>query len=158
MTGRIAVGGITRTDGLVLIRVLGARPEPGLAAKTLATLGNKKINLTCVTSFVDPGKRDNLCLALSERDLDQALGLLQTIKEEIDAQAIEYQRRCTSISIYGPHFSERPAIAARIFEVTADANIDVQMISSSFASVTFLIDAADADTAIERLRESFLAP
>ena len=38
MTGRIAVGGITRTDALVLIRVLGARPEPGLAAKTLATL------------------------------------------------------------------------------------------------------------------------
>ena len=30
MTGRIAVGGITRIDELVLIRVLDARPEPGL--------------------------------------------------------------------------------------------------------------------------------
>jgi aspartokinase len=158
MTGRIAVGGITRTDGLVLIRVLGARPEPGLAAKTLATLGNEKINLTCVTSFVDSERRDNLCLALSERDLDQALGLLQTIKEEIEAQAIEYQRRCTSISIYGPHFSERPAIAARIFKVTAAANIDVHMISSAFASVTFLIDESDAGPTVEALRETFLAP
>ena len=158
MTGRIAVGGITRTDGLVLIRILGVRPGPGLAAKTLATLGNERINLTCVTSFVDAEKRDNLCLALGERDLDQALGLLQTIKEEIEARAIEYQRRCTSISIYGPHFSERPAIAARIFEVTAAAEVDVQMISSSFASVTFVIAQEAADPTVKALREAFLVP
>ncbi|MFO7655372.1 MAG: ACT domain-containing protein [Candidatus Krumholzibacteriia bacterium] len=158
MTGRIAVGGITRTDGLVLIRVLGARPQPGLAAKTLSTLGNQGINLTCVTSFVDTDRRDNLCLALAEKDLDQALGLLQTIKEEIEAGAIEYQRRCCALSVYGPHFSERPAIAARVFEATAAAGVDVLAITSSFASVSFLVDESDAEVSVQRLREAFVVP
>jgi aspartokinase len=138
--------------------VLGAQPEPGLAAKTLSILGNERINLTCVTSFVDTGGRDNIGLALGERDLDQALGLLQTIKEEIGAQAIEYRRHCSAISIYGPHFSERPAIAARVFEVTAAASVGLHLISTSFASVSFLIDAEQAEATVQRLREAFLVP
>jgi aspartokinase len=158
MTGRIAVGGITLTDGLVLIRVLGAHPEPGLAARALSVLGNEGINLTCVTSFVDTDGRDNIGLVMAERDLDQALGLLQTIKEEIGARAIEYRRRCSAISIYGPHFSERPAIAARVFEVTAAAGVDLQLISTAFASVSFVIDGEQADTTVQKLRAAFLVP
>jgi len=158
MTGRIAVGGITRIDELVLIRVLDARPKPGLAAKTLSTIGNEGVNLTCVTSCLDTNHRENLTLVLGERDLDQALGLLQTIKEEIDARSIEYQRRCSAISVYGPHFSERPAIAARVFEVTAGLGVDIHIISSSFASVTFVIAQEAADPTVKALGEVFLVP
>ena len=158
MTGKIAVGGITRADELVLVRVLGARPMPGLAGKILSTLGNQRINLVCVTSFVDTTGRDNIGFAISQRDLDQALGLLQTIKEEIEAETIEVRRHCCSISIYGPHFSERPAIAGRVFDATADAGIDIHMIATSFATVSFLIDEDDGDTAVAQLHESFLVP
>jgi len=158
MTGKIAVGGITRTDDLVLVRVLGARRGPGLAGKTLSTLGSQGINIVCVTSFVDSDGRDNLCFAIAKKDLDQALGLLQTIKDQIEARGIDVKRRCCSISVYGPHFSERPAIAGRIFATTASAGIEIHLIATSFATVSFLIDETNADEAVGRLRETFLVP
>jgi aspartate kinase len=158
MTGKIAVGGITRKDGLVLVRILGAPAHRGLAAKALSGLGCKGINITCVTSFVANDGLNNICFAISRDDLDQTLGILQGVREEIQARAIEYQKGCSAVSIYGPQFSERPAIAATIFQTTADAGVEVLLISTSFSTVSFVTAEDQVETAIRRLHDSFLVP
>ncbi len=158
MKEKIAVGGITRKDDLVLIRILGARSGHGLAGKSLSSLGMAGINIICVTSFVGVEGLNNICFAVRSQDLDQTLGLLQSIQEEIQAQDIDYERGCSAISIYGPHFSESPAIAGTIFQATAEARVPVHMISTSFSTVSFLTDEEQAATAIAKLHEYFLAP
>jgi len=158
MTGKIAVGGITRKDGLVLVRVLGAPADRGLAAKTLSALGAKGINIVCVTSYAANDGLSNLCFAVGRADLDQTLGILQDVREEIQARAIEYQRSCSAVSIYGPQFSERPAIAATIFQATAEAGVEILLISTSFSTVSFVTAEEQVETAVRRLHESFLVP
>ena len=158
MTGKMAVGGITRKDGLVLVRILGARAGHGLAGKALSELGLKGINIICVTSIVDREGLNNICFAVGNEDLDQTLGILQSIQEEIRAGSIEYQRGCSAISIYGPHFSERPAIAGIIFDATAAAEVEIHMISTSFSTVSFLTNEEQAALAVEKLHENFLVP
>ncbi|HOX25575.1 MAG TPA: ACT domain-containing protein [Candidatus Krumholzibacteria bacterium] len=158
MTGKIAVGGITRTDDLVVVRVLGARSSDRFAGRTLNTLGKAGINITCCACFSDDRDRQNLAMAIHRQDLDQALGLLQGIREEIGAERIEVRRRCSAIAIYGPQFSSSPAIAGRIFDATDRAGIEVQMISTSFTTVAILIDTDCAEPALAGLRETFVAP
>src|SRR6056297_1963194 len=72
MTGKIAVGGITRTDALVLIRVIAAGTGWRLASHSLDLLGREGINIVCCASFADHRERLNLALAISHRDLDQS--------------------------------------------------------------------------------------
>lgn len=158
MTGKIAVGGITRIDGLVLIRILGARAEQGLAGRTLSALGHKGINLTCVSSFLDREGRDNLGFAIGAGDLDQTLGILQSLQEELQARSIEVQRRCAAISIYGPHFSERPAIAGAVFQATGAAGVEIHLIATSFSTVSFLTNEEQAALAVQKIQEHFLVP
>jgi aspartate kinase len=158
MTGKIAVGGITRIDDLVLVRILGAETGHGLAGRALSGLGLKGINIICVTSFIDRDGLNNLGFAIKEEDLDQALGILQSIRDDLQARGVETQRRCTAISIYGPHFSERPAIASSVFQATGDAAIQIHMICTSFSTVSFLINEDQADLAVEKLQENFLVP
>ncbi len=157
-TEKIAVGGMVNTKGLVLIRVLGAARGPAVAGKTLFTLGRHGINIVCVVSFVDVTGRENIAVAISKSDLDQALGLLQTIKEEIQAETIEYQSNCCSVTIYGPHFSERPAIAGNMFAATAEEGIDIHMISSSISTVSCVIDEDQMERVVNKLQETFLVP
>jgi len=158
MTGKIAVGGITRTDGLVMIRVLGAVTTVGMAGSVLSALGNSGINVTCVTSFVDRTESFNLGFAVKKEDLDQTLGLLQSHQDEMRAANIEYQSRCSAISIYGPHFSERPAIAGAVFSATAEAGVDILMINTSYSTVSFLTNEDHAVLAVQKLQEKFLVP
>jgi len=158
MTGKIAIGGLTKVDGLVLIRVLGAERMPGLAGLMLSTLGRRGVNVICVTSFVDTNGRDNICFAISEDDLDQSLGLLQPLKDEIKAESIEYQRRCCSVSVYGPQFAERPAIAGLIFDTTATAEANIHMISTSLSTVSCIIDQEQGERVMALLHETFVVP
>ena len=158
MTAKMAVGGITRIDDLVLVRILGAKPGYGLAGQALSSLGLKGINIICVTSFVDREDLNNIGFAIKQDDLDQTLGLLQSLQEELEARSIEYQRHCSSISIYGPHFSERPAIAGTVFEATGEAGVEIHMIATSFSTVSVLTNENVADAAVAKLRECFLVP
>jgi aspartate kinase len=158
MTGKIAVGGITRTDDLVLVRVLGVRSGSRFAGRTLNTLGKASINIVCCATFSDDRDRQNLGLAIHRKDLDQALGLLQDIREEIGAERIEVRRRCSAIAVYGPQFSSSPAIGGRIFEATDQAGVAVQMISTSFTTVAFIVDTDGAEAALAGLREAFVTP
>jgi aspartate kinase len=158
MTGKIAVGGITRTDGLVLVRVHGAPAGRPFVGRVMSELGRAGINIVCVASFTDACRRANLCLAIAGSDLDQALGLLQDIRDEVGAERIETQRGCSAVSVYGPQFSSSPSIGGRLFEATAAAGVDVHMISTSFTTIAFLVDSAQADGAVAQLRETFLVP
>jgi len=158
MTGKIAVGGITRTDELVLIRVLGAHSGARFASCTLSTLGEAGINIVCCAAFSDDRNRQNLGLAIQSQNLDQALGLLQGIREAIGAERIEVRRRCSAIAVYGPQFSSSPAIGGRIFAAADQADIPVHMISTSFTTVAFLVDTEMAVVALDSLHQAFLVP
>ena len=158
MTPKMAVGGITRVDNLVLVRIMGAKRGFGLAGRALSSLGLKGINITSVTSFIDRAGLNNIGIAIKEDDLDQTLGILQSLQEELESKSIEYQRHCSSISIYGPHFSERPAIAGKVFQATGEAGVQIHMIATSFSNVSFLTNEKDADAAVAKLQESFLVP
>ena len=155
---KIAIGGMIETRGLVLVRVLGARRGPGVAGRTLSALGGRGINVLCVVCFPDLEQRDNICFAINRGDLDQTLGLLQVIREEIEAGAIEVVRNCCVVSVYGPHFSERPSIAGMIFDALARSGIDIHAISTSISTVSCVIDESCLETGIARLRETFLVP
>jgi aspartokinase len=152
------VGGITRTDDLVLVRILGANAGQDLSGRALMALGHQNINVTCVTSFMDKDRLNNMCFAVENADLDQTLGILQGLEEHIQPRSIEYQLRCSAVSIYGPHFAERPAIAGRVFDTLMQAGVDVLMISTSFSTVSFVTNQEQAALAVTKLNCVFLVP
>jgi aspartokinase len=158
MTGKIAVGGITRTDELVLVRVLGARAGAALASRTLDVLGDEGINVACCAALADQQDKQNFGLAIDAGHLDQALGLLRDVLDEIGAERIEVRRRCSAIAVYGPQFSSSPAIGARIFAAIEKANVTVHMITTSFTTVAVLVDADEATRAVEGLHTEFVTP
>jgi aspartate kinase len=158
MTGKIAVGGITRTDQLVLLRVLGARAGAQLASRVLDVLGQSGINVVCCAAIADQQERQNLGLAIEAEDLDQALGLLRDVLDEIGAERIEVRRRCSVIAVYGPQFSSSPAIGARIFAAIEQRGVAIHMVTTSFTTVAVLVDAAAAEAAMKGLHEVFVAP
>ena len=157
-TEKVAIGGMLETKGLMLVKVLGVRRGPGVAGLTLSTLGGHGINILCVVSSADSNNRENLTLAINKSDLDQALGLMQSIKEEIEAERIECTRNCCVISLYGPHFSERPSIAGLMFDALAEGGIDIHAISTSVSTVSCIIDESDLLKAREQLSGAFLMP
>ncbi len=155
---KVAIGGMIETRGLVLVKILGVRRGPGVAGVTLSTLGQHKINVLFVVSSPDSHGRENISVAIQHDDIDQTLGLLQALGEDIQAESVECHKRVALISIYGPHFSERPAIAGLMFQAMAKASVDIHAISTSVSTVSCIVDEDKLNEAREHIGETFLVP
>ena len=155
---KVAVGGMLETTNLVLLKVLGVRSGPGVAGLTLSTLGAHGVNVICVVSSSDINDRENMTMAVNRDDMDQALGLVRSLIDDIEAERVEVVRNCCVISIYGPHFSERPAIAGAMFQALSAEGINIHAISTSVSTVSCIIDQDSLELARARLQESFLLP
>jgi aspartokinase len=80
------------------------------------------------------------------------------VREEVGEMNVTYDREVGIVSIFGPHFGDRPGIAGAMFSVLAEDGINILAISTSISSVSCLLAADDMDRAVSVLEEAFESP
>ena len=158
MASKVKAGGIIRNEHLAKIGVMSAPDRPGLASDVLRGLAQKDINIEFIVECADLERKSNIVLCVREENLETALGLIEPLRSTLQAKDITCQRNMALISVFGPDFRERPAIAAAVFESMASAGINIMAISTSISTVSCLIDGAQVEKAIVSLREHFDLP
>ncbi len=155
---KVKAGGIIRNERLARIGVLSAPDRPGLASAVLHALAGKSINVQFIVQLVDPTDHSHVILCVAEDVAETALQALQTVRDQIGAQTITSQANVAIVSVFGPDFRERPAIAAAVFEALASVGINIMAISTSISTVSCLIDGSRVEDALIALREHFDLP
>ncbi len=157
-TDRIKAGGIIRNQNLASIGVMSAPDRPGLSSVVLRALGEKSINVEFIVQCVDLTNHSHIILCVKNEDMHSAVAALESVRAQVGAEAIISTPGVAVISVFGPDFRERPAIAAGVFEALAKVRINIQAISTSISTVSCLIDGARSDDAVVALREYFELP
>jgi aspartate kinase len=155
---KIKAGGIIRNERLAMVGVMSAPDRPGLASAVLRALSENNINVQFIVQCVDPTNHSHIVLCVAEEDLDATMAALMPVKAHIGAQDIISQRGVAVVSVFGPDFRERPAIAAGVFEAMASVGINIMAISTSISTVSCLIDGKCVDDAVLALRKYFDLP
>jgi aspartate kinase len=155
---KIKIGGIIQNRNLAKIGVMSIPDRPGVAGAIFSALGEKDINVPFIVHTIDLNSLDNLVICVAGEDLTPALEVLDTVKETIGAKEIVYDGEVGIVSMFGPHFGERPGIAGVMFSALASAGINILAISTSISSTSCLIDANDMDEAVQALEETFELP
>jgi aspartokinase len=86
------------------------------------------------------------------------LEVLEEIKSLIEAKGVSYHPNVAVISVFGPHFRERPMISGLMFNALGTVGIDIIAISTSISSCSCLIQAEQTEDAMRVLHETFEAP
>ena len=155
---KVKAGGIICNERLAKIGVMSAPDRPGLASVVLRALGDGDVNAEFIVQCIDLEERSHVILCVAEEDLETALAALERLKAKVKAKAIISQPNVALVSVFGPDFRERPAIAAKVFEAMASAGINIMAISTSISTVSCLIDGNQVDDAAVALREHFALP
>jgi aspartate kinase len=155
---KIKIGGIIQNRNLAKIGVMSIPDRPGVAGAIFSTLGAKGINIPFIVHNIDINSLDNIVICVAREDLTPALESLNTVKETVGAKEIVYDREVGIVSMFGPHFGERPGIAGVMFSALASAGINILAISTSISSTSCLVDASDMDEAVRALEEAFELP
>jgi aspartokinase len=147
-----------QSDGRAVVKVMSCPDRSDIAGLVLGALGDRNINIEFLVQSFDLDGFSNFTLCIDRKDLESAIGCLETIKLSLEAKVISYNPNVAVISVFGPHFREKPKIAGIMFSALASVGINSIAISTSISSVSCVVDAGDAEAAVDALNEAFEAP
>jgi aspartate kinase len=151
----VKIGGVIQYTDLALVGMMAVPDRPGIAAAVFETLGKRGINVLFIVQSIDLNNNTHIVFCVASKDLSQALGLLERVKERFGGQKLIHNSRVAMVSIFGPDFKERPGIAGMMCTALAKADINILSISTSMSSVSCIIEKDCLDDAVEALRDTF---
>jgi aspartokinase len=155
---KIKVGGIMATNGLAMVSVLSLPAHPDVPGTVLHALGKNKINIEFVVYGLDLEGSGNMTFCIDQKSLEPTLEALEGLKPSIGARGISHHANVAVISVFGPHFREKPMVAGLMFHALGTTGINILAISTSISSCSCLIQANQTKDALRALHATFEAP
>ncbi|MBQ7104164.1 MAG: aspartate kinase [Anaerotignum sp.] len=152
---RMLVSGVAADKKVSRISVMGVKDEPGKAFEIFSLMAKEKVSVDIILQSEGADGRQNISFTIGEDDLDIALKALEKNKARLTAQEILHDENTAKLSIVGAGMATNPGVAAMFFEAMYDANVNIQMISTSEIKITVLIDRDDVDVAMKAVHDKF---
>jgi aspartate kinase len=141
---------ISRSD-VAKITLNSAPDRPGIGAQIFGALWSYNINVELVSSAPAPEGKADITLVVGKDHLNPAILKLKKIKEELDAKDLTIDQSIAIVTVSHPKLSRTPGVAAKVFSLLSQANINVEAISSSTTSIACVIREKEGAKAVEIL-------
>lgn len=152
---KMLVRGVTKDTDAARISVIGVPNVPGIAYKIFGKLAAKDINVDIILQSVGRGDTKDIAFTTSKAKSAEAIAVLESL-ELLSGLEITCDESVAKVSVVGAGMESHPGIAAKMFEALFEADINIQMIATSEIKISVLIDAADADKAVEAVHNAFI--
>ena len=152
---KMLISGVAKDTDVARISVTGIPNEPGLAFKIFSKLSAKDINVDIILQSIGNGEKKDISFTVTEEDLQPVLDLLEENKAIVKADEVKWTKDVSKVSIVGAGMVNNSGVAATMFEALYDAQVNIQMISTSEIKVSVLIDENDADKAVKAIHAKF---
>ncbi len=152
---KMLISGVAKDTDVTRISVTGIPNLPGLAFKMFSKLSAKDINIDIILQSIGHDGKKDISFTVAKDRGSEAVECLKDYITNIGAQDILYDDNVAKISIVGAGMESHAGVATKMFEALYDAQINIQMISTSEIKVSVLIDAADADKAVSAIHSKF---
>ena len=149
------ISSVAVDKNIARIALIGVPNEIGTSFKVFSLLAQNHINVDIILQGIGHEDGKDICFTVAQPDLDGAAGLLEQNKDRIRYSRLETNTDVAKVSVVGAGMINNPGVAARLFEALYDANININMISTSEIKISVLVDQKDAGRAVEAIHEKF---
>jgi aspartate kinase len=148
---------VTHSTEEARITLLGVPDRPGAAASIFRALADADCNLDTIIQNepLGAGRDAEVSFTLSVEDLRAAERALEPVRAELGIASIDTVPEIGKVSIVGAGMRSHPGVAARVFEVLAEKDINIEMISTSPIKISCVIRSKDVPEAVRALHDAF---
>lgn len=154
---KMLISGVAKDENIARISIMGVPDRPGLAFKIFSKLAAKNINVDIILQSVGRNGTKDISFTVGEDNLKEAIEMLNPYAEALGASGVVYDENVAKVSIVGAGMESHPGVAADMFDAMFEANINIQMISTSEIKISVLIAAEDADKAVSSIHNKFFS-
>ena len=152
----LIISGVTKDDYISRITIIGLENKIGITYKLFKILADNLINVDVIVQSVGETTSKDLAFTVKMNDLQKTLDVLESNKEVLKFSDILHSENLSKVSIVGVGISNKPGVAADMFEALFECNINMHMISTSEIKISVLVDSDDANAAVKAIHKKFL--
>ena len=147
------ITGLATSDDDVAITIRDIDNDINLLSDIFESVAKKRINIDMISQTAPMNNKVNISFTLPKADLREALEIIEKFYSGKDKLFIDED--ITKFSIVGIGMKTTSGVAARVFKVFKQNQIEVKMITTSEIRITCAIKQKDKQKAIELIATEF---
>jgi len=150
------ISGIAHNIDEAKLSLIGVPDEPGIAYKILKPISEANIEVDMIVQSVSAREGlTNFAFTVHRNDFDKSQAILQALCDELSAMGVQTDDKVVKVSLVGIGMRSHAGIAAQMFEVLHQENINIQMISTSEIKISVVIAEKYLELAVRSLHSAF---
>ncbi|MDB9362299.1 aspartate kinase [Nodularia spumigena CS-588/02] len=153
------------------VALLRVPDKPGVAARLFGEISRQNVDVDLIIQSIHEGNSNDIAFTVTAPILKRAEAVAAAFAEGIgeaiapalrnqshpnsDEAEVMIEQNIAKVSIAGAGMIGRPGVAAKMFATLAEAQVNIQMISTSEVKVSCVVDATECDRAVAALRQAF---
>ena len=151
------VTGVACDQKVAKIGIFDLEDKPGSATKVFQALADANVNVDMIVQSAMRNNMNDIAFTVPLDEVDNALEVLHELKDKMSMSDIVSSANVANVSIVGAGMVSSTGVAAKMFSVLAQNEINIQMISTSEIKVSCIIEKEN-DTpkkAMQALHDAF---
>jgi aspartate kinase len=150
------VGGAAMTPDEARVTVLGVPDVPGISRQIFSAIAEQKIAVDMVVQNVGIHGRADISFTVPQNELKLTRAAVESVLDQIGAEGMTHDDQVSKISVVGLNMETQTNVASRMFRALADADVNIQMITTSEIKISALVPKAQAAAGLRAVHEGFL--
>ena len=152
---KMIISGVAKDTNIARISILELKDQPGIAFKVFSLLAKEKINVDIILQSVGRSGTKDITFTVAKDNAERAVAVLEANKHLIGIKGVLCDMQSAKVSIVGAGMESNPGVACKLFDALAQANINIDMVSTSEIKISVLIALKDAERAVLVIHDAF---
>ncbi len=149
------ISGVTHDESDAKVTIAHVPDRPGVAASMFRALADESVNVDMIVQNVSTAGHTDISFTVPREDLGRALKVVEKLSSGIEASGVTHDEGVARISLVGAGMRTNPGVAAKMFEVLAAEDVNIEMISTSSIRISCVIQEIDVKKAVRALHSAF---
>jgi aspartate kinase len=152
----IVVSGAALKKDLTRVTIKNVPDRPGIAAKIFGDIASANIVVDDIIQNVMDDNTANISFTVEHGDLHDIKPAVERLCNELGAKSMAtYQSDLAKVSVVGVGMRTHTGVAQRMFKALADAQVNIQNITTSEIKISCIIDKDQAAKALQIVHDAF---
>jgi aspartate kinase len=149
------ISGVAHDTSEVKLTLRDVPDRPGVAADVFTSLADANVNVDMIIQNVSDAGTTDISFTTPAEDIARASKVLAEIVEDLGAREWSIDESIAKVTLVGAGMKSHPGVAAQMFRALADAEVNIEMISTSPIRISCVIADDQVEAAVRALHDSF---
>ena len=155
MMESVLVSGIAYDKDQARVTLCGIPDKPGISAAIFVPLAEKGVLVDMIVQKASREGITDMTFTVSRKDVKRAEAIVEEVRHAIGGECVETDLNVAKVSVIGVGMRNHSGVAARAFAALHQADININMISTSEIKISCLIDEREVEKAVQTLHREF---